>query len=167
MPRDPKSHSIFDYPWLRPRTDKAWRPWEDQYLIDSTLRGMPHEETASYFREWQVMKSKTDCYRRVTFHIHESEILPKCWTDDGGKVSIQDLGEDEGDELVLFKWNGCGLEPRIFRDERTVLGLRDCLKELNALDQDVLRSAVEGIVKKRVQRKRENRKRMREKEQGS
>ena len=93
------------------------------------------------------------------FHTHESDILPKCWTDHGEKISLKDLGEDEWDELALFKWNGCGLEPRIFRDERTAWGLRNCLRKMDALDQDVLKFAVERIMKKRAQRKREARRR--------
>ena len=105
------------------------------------------------------MRSETDCCSRVTFHTHESNILPKCWTDHGGKISLKDLGEDEWDELALFKWHGGGLKPRIFRDERTAWGLRNCLREMDALDRNVLRFSVDRIRKKRAQRKREMRRR--------
>ena len=103
------------------------------------------------------MRSETDCSHRVRFHTHISEMLPKCWTD-GGNISLKDLGEDELDELALFKWNKGGLEPRVFRDERTACGLRDCLIEMDALDGEVLRSAVKKIMKKRAQRKRDAKK---------
>lgn len=105
------------------------------------------------------MRSKTDCCYRVTFHTHESDILPKSWTDRGGDIGLKDLGEDEWDELALFIWNGGGLEARIFRDERTAWGLRNCLREMDALDWDVLRFSVDRIMKKRAQRKREARRR--------
>ena len=105
------------------------------------------------------MRSETDCCSRVTFHTRESNILPKCWTDHGGKISLKDLGEDEWDELALFKWHGDGLKPRVFRDERTAWGLRNCLREMDALDRNVLRFSVDRIRKKRAQRKREMRRR--------
>lgn len=57
----------------------------------------------------------------------------------------------------------------MFRDERTSWGLRDCLKQMSAFDRNVLRFAVERIMKKRAQRQREARERtrMRKREQAS
>lgn len=48
----------------------------------------------------------------------------------------------------------------MFRDERTSWGLKDCLKQMGALDRDVLKFAVERIMKKRVQRMMEAKARM-------
>lgn len=87
-----------------------------------------------------------------------SKILPTCWTGHGINVRLDDLEDDEWDELALFKWNKHGLNPRVFRDVRTSWGLRDCLKQMGAIDRDVLKFAVERIKTKRVRRKRERKK---------
>ena len=89
-------------------------------------------------------------------------MLPTCWTGHGKKIRLNDLEDDEWDELALFKWNKHGLNPRGFRDERTSWGLRDCLKQMGAIDRDVLKFAVDRIKTKRVQRKREREASMRE-----
>ena len=90
-----------------------------------------------------------------------SKILPTCWTDHGKKIRLNDLEDDEWDELALFKWNKRGLNPRVFGDERTSWGLRGCLKQMGAIDRDVLKFAVERIKTKRVRRKRERKASMR------
>lgn len=120
--------------------------------------------TASYLSERQVKRTKTDCRYRIKFHTDRAaggKILPTCWTAHGRKISLKDLGDDEWDELALFKWNKRGLNPRAFRDERTSWGLRDCLKKMGTLDRDVLKFAVKRIIQKRAQRKREAKERMR------
>lgn len=159
-----KAHSIFDYPWLGLPTNNVWRPWEDQSRINSTLGGILHALTAAYLGERQVKSTKTDCSYRVRLHTDRAaggKILPTCWTGHGRKISLKDLGGDEWDELALFRWNERGLSPRVFCDERTSWGLEDCLKQMGAFDRDVLKFAVERIMKKRVQRKREAKARMR------
>ena len=83
-----------------------------------------------------------------------SKILPTCWTGHGKKVRLNDLEGDEWDELACFKWNTRGLNPRVFRDERTSWGLRGCLKQMGAIDRDVLKFTVERIKTERNRRKR-------------
>ena len=82
-------------------------------------------------------------------------MLPTSWTGHGKKIRLNDLEDDEWDELALFKWNKHGLNPRVFRDERTSWGLRDCLMQMGAIDRDVLKFAVERIKTKRDRRQRE------------
>lgn len=109
----------------------------------------------------------TDCRHRVRFHTDPkagAKILPACWTRHGRKISLRDLGDDEWDELALFKWNKRGLNPRVFRDGRTSWGLRDCMKKMGAFDRDVFKFAVERIRKKRVQQKKEAKERPKKKE---
>lgn len=92
-------------------------------------------------------------------------MLPTRWTGHGKKVRLNDLEVDEWDELALFKWNKCGLSPHVFRDERTSWGLRDCLKQMGAIDRDVLKFAVERIKTKRDRRQREKKASMRSRAQ--
>ena len=94
-----------------------------------------------------------------------SKILPTCWTGHGKKVRLNDLEDDEWDELALFKWNKCGLNPCVFRDERTSWGLRGCLEQMGAIDRDVLKFAVERIKTERIRRKRERKTSMRKRGQ--
>ena len=111
-----------------------------------------------------MKRTKTECLRRIRFHSDRAaggRLLPTCWTGDGRKISLKDLGDDEWDELALFKWTKGELNPRVFRDERTAWGLRDCLKKMGHIDRDVLKFAVERIMKKRAQRKMEGKERMR------
>ena len=99
-----------------------------------------------------VKRTMTDCRYRIRFHTSRaagSKIFPTCWTGHGKKVRLNDLEDDEWDELALFKWNKRGLNPRHFCDERNSWGLRDCLTQMGAIDQDVLRFAVETIKAKR------------------
>ena len=63
-----------------------------------------------------------------------------------------------GTSWALFKWNKPGLNPGVFRDERTAWGLRNCLKKMGEFDRDVLKLANEMIMK-RTQWKREGIKR--------
>ena len=125
-----KVHAIFDYHWLRPRTNRAWQPWEDQHLIDSKLRGIPNPVTASYLSAQRVKRTKTDCRYRVKFHTDRAA----------------------GAKLLLICWTGHG---RKFSQKEGIVVVERLLKKKGAFDPDVLKFAVERIMKKRASRKRE------------
>ena len=152
-----------NYPWFRPPKDRSWSPVEDQYLVDATLQALTITQISEHLsKDSFVKRSVPECRERIRFHTNRAAggtLLPTEWIfgdhirgEFPKSVAVTeqmlknkyDLGDDEYQELALFKHYGRYLYTRnyMFRDEISAARLRHCLKEMDGLDRRIFRRRI-------------------------
>ena len=161
-----------DYPWLYGPAggNHPWKDREDQYLIDAMVRGESYFDISKHLSRGLIQRSEAECRKRVEFHTtwqNGGHLLPKQWDWTDRQVfrhrvdhhrTDSSLTLDEFEEILLFKGRGMrGLNPGVFRDQRSAIRLRKEVEKLDSLDPRLFQTAVNVLQKRRKESNKEGR----------
>lgn len=153
-----------DYPWLYgPAGDnQPWKVREDQYLFDAMVMGKTYADISRHLSRGLIKRSEKACRKRIEHHTtweNGGHLLPKQWDWTEKEVtwhrkSIHQrdtaLTLEEFEEIVLFKGRGMhGLNPGIFRDQRSAVRPNKETKNLDNLNPRLIQTAIVVLSKRR------------------
>jgi len=147
---------MVDYPWFYwPAGDnQPWKVREDQYLFDAMVMGETYADISRHLSRGLIKRSEKACRERVEHHTTWEDgghLLPKQWDWTEKEVTWHrkkshqrdaELTLEEFEEIVLFKGRGMhGLNPGIFRDQRSAIRLKKETEMLDNLNPRLIQTA--------------------------
>ena len=126
------------------------------------VRGESYSDISKYLSQGLIKRSENACRKRVDFHTTWQDgghLLPKQWDWTDREVFRQrvklhqsdtSLTLEEYEEILLFKGRGMrGLNPGVFRDQRSAIRLRKEVEKLDLINPRLFQLAVNVFQQRR------------------